>query len=123
MLGHRSRQDVSAEMRRAHFLVMPSEWYECFPMVMVEAFAHGLPVIASNLGTMAEVVEHGISGLLFRPGDADALVRTVEWTSAHPRDMERMGEHARQAYIERYTPETNYEQLLEIYRQAGANCM
>ena len=64
-LGMLTPDRVSEEMNKASFLVMPSEWYEGFPMALVEAFSHGLPVVASRLGSMAEIVEDGTTGLLF----------------------------------------------------------
>ena len=63
---------------------MPSEWYEGCPVVIIEAFCQGLPVIALRLGAMAEMVEDGVTGLHFRPGDADDLAAKVHWADRHP---------------------------------------
>ncbi|VAX24658.1 Glycosyl transferase, group 1 [hydrothermal vent metagenome] len=117
-LGLCEPEKVKNEMERSEFLVMPSQWYEGFPMVLVEAFAHGLPVIASRLGGMAEIVEDGATGLHFTPGDADDLAEKVNWMISHPDERKRMGENARHVYEEKYTPERNYEMLIDIYRQA-----
>jgi len=106
---------VSIEMGKAAFLVMPSEWYEGFPMVLVEAFAHGLPVIASRLGSLAEIVEDGMTGLHFKPGNAENLAAKVRWAVEHPEEMQRMGENARREYELKYTGDVNYRQLMEIY--------
>ena len=116
-LGQLSGQQVSAEMGRASFLVMPSEWYEGFPMVLVEAFAHGLPVVASRLGSMAEIVEDGITGLHFEPGNPHDLARKVQWLHDHPEECRQMGENARRDYEAKYTPERNYEMLMRIYEE------
>ena len=109
---------VADEMARAAFLVFPSEWYEGFPMTLVEAFCQGLPVIASRLGSMAEIVEDGVTGLHFTPGDAADLAAKVRWAVDHAQDMRRMGENARRVYEEKYTPEANYRQLMAIYEAA-----
>ena len=61
----------------ADLLVVPSLWYENMPLVVQDAFRNGLPVVASDIGGLAEAVEHGVSGLLFQPGDAPALARTL----------------------------------------------
>ena len=105
-------------MGSALFLVMPSEWYEGFPMTIAEAFCQGLSVIASRLGAMAEIVEDGVTGLHFIPGDAGDLAAKVRWAVAHPEEMCRMGLNARRVYEEKYTPETNYRQLMAIYDAA-----
>ena len=118
ILGHRPPAEVGPAMRQAQFLVMPSESNEGFPMVMVEAFANGLPVIASRLGTMAEVIEDGITGLLFNVGDADDLAAKVSWAITHADRMAEMGAAARGVYETRFSEETNYRALLEIYRDA-----
>lgn len=117
-LGGLSSEQVSAEMERASVLLIPSEWYETFGLVIVEAFCQGLPVIASRLGSMAEIVEDGVTGLHFTPGDAADLAAKVRWAAAHPEEMRRMGANARRVYEDKYTPEANYRQLISIYEQA-----
>lgn len=120
VLGRREPLQVAEEMTRAEFMVMPSEWYEGFPMTIVEAFAQGLPVIASRLGAMAEIIEDNVTGLHFIPGDAEDLARKVRWAREHPEEMGRMGVHASRVYEKKYTPETNYRKLMEIYDGAIA---
>lgn len=121
VLGRKSREEVFRWMQEARVLVFPSEWYEGFPMTIAEAFACGLPVIASRLGAMAEIVEEGRTGLLFNPGDAEDLAEKVAWAWAYPREMAEMGREARREYEEKYTAERNYQMLLEIYQQAIDN--
>jgi glycosyltransferase involved in cell wall biosynthesis len=58
-------------------LLIPSIWYENSPNVILEAFAHGTPVIASNLGGMAELVRHNVDGLTFNAGDAQDLAHQI----------------------------------------------
>jgi len=115
VLGKKEPRQVTEEMVSSLFLVMPSEWYEGFPMTIVEAFAQGLPVIASRLGAMEEVIEDRVTGLHFTPGDAEDLAQKVRWANEHPDDMRLMGRNARRVYEEKYTPEINYRQLMAIY--------
>jgi glycosyltransferase involved in cell wall biosynthesis len=89
--GYLQQEDVSRAVRRAAILVMPSEWYEAFPLVAVEAFANGLPVVASRLGSMAEIVEDGRTGLHFTTGDARDLAEKVTWMVAHSHERLEMG--------------------------------
>jgi len=109
---------VQERMRRAAYLVMPSIWYENFPRTLVEAYANGLPVIASRLGALSELVDHGRTGLLFEPGDASDLARHLAWAEAFPRKMRAMGRNAREVYEKRFTPDRNYAQLMAIYQDA-----
>lgn len=118
MLGQQTPLQVHAEMGGATALVLPSICYENFPRTLVEAFGAGLPVIASRIGALAELVEHGKTGLLFEPGDAQDLARTLRWAHEHPQQMAQMGEHARARYESHYTPDINYRQLMTIYRSA-----
>lgn len=117
-LGRKSREEVFRLMQEARTLVFPSEWYEGFPVTMAEAFACGLPVIASRLGAMAELMEDGRTGLLFEPGNAEDLASKVEWAWQHPESMVEMGREARREYERKYTAERNYEMLMGIYRTA-----
>jgi len=114
-LGRRPREEVFELMREARVLVFPSEWYEGFPMTIAEAFACGLPVIASRLGAMAEIVKDGRTGLHFHPGDPEDLTAKVEWAWQHPKEMQEMGRQARREFEQKYTAERNYERLMEIY--------
>jgi len=101
-------------------LVFPSEWYETFGRVAVEAFAAGTPVIAANIGAVGELVEHGRTGLHFRPGDPEDLATRVGWALSHPAELGRMREEARAEYEAKYTAERNYRALMEIYEFALA---
>jgi glycosyltransferase involved in cell wall biosynthesis len=117
-LGQRAHAEVIALIQGAHFLIVPSECYEAFPLIIVEAFACGVPVIASRLGAMVEIVEDRRTGLHFTPGDADDLAAKVEWAWTHPREMAEMGREARREYEATYTAERNYEMLMGIYKRA-----
>ena len=117
-LGFRTIDEILALMRGALYLVVPSIWYENFPRTIVEAYSCGLPVIASRIGALAEIVEDGVTGLLFEPGDARDLARKLQWAEDHPEAMREMGRAARAAYDSHYTPERNYQQLMEIYVDA-----
>lgn len=119
-LGRQPREAVLALMREAALLVFPSEWYEGFPLAIAEAFATGLPVVASRLGGMAEIVEHRRTGLHFAPGDPDDLAATLAWAFANPGAMAEMARHAREEFERRYTAASNYESLMAIYRLAAA---
>jgi glycosyltransferase involved in cell wall biosynthesis len=112
-LGRRDPAEVAALMRRASFLVFPSEWYETFGLTIAEAFACGTPVVAARLGAAAEIVTEGVTGRLFAPGDADALRRAaLHLADADPRSMRAA---ARAAYEADFTPERNVERLVDVY--------
>jgi glycosyltransferase involved in cell wall biosynthesis len=117
-LGHRPVEEVHALMGKADMLVFPSEWYETFGRVAVEAFATGTPVIAADIGAVAELVEHGRTGLEFRPGDPEDLVTQVEWALSHPAELRRMRDEVRAEFEAKYTAERNYRALIEIYEAA-----
>lgn len=117
-LGYLPLDDIMARMGRAQFLVLPSTCYENSPRTIVEAFSCGLPVIASRLGALADIVQEGVTGLLFNPGDPKDLAEKIAWAAAHPEEMLRMGRAARAEYEAQYTPERNYEMLIAIYEEA-----
>ena len=117
-MGALAQEAIYAEMARALALVLPSIWYENFPRTLVEAYANGLPVIASRLGALPELVEDGVTGLLFEPGNAQDLALKMQWAHAHPLEMATMGHNARARYEAEYTADRNYQQLMAIYRGA-----
>jgi glycosyltransferase involved in cell wall biosynthesis len=117
-LGQLERAAVFQQMRSAHALVFPSEWYEALPVTLLEAFACGLPVIAADLGAAREIVRHGQTGLLFPAGDDDGLEQQLSWAGRHLDALGTMGAAARQGYEAKYTGESNYDRLLQIYHLA-----
>jgi glycosyltransferase involved in cell wall biosynthesis len=120
LLGWQVPEAIYARMREAAYLIMPSIWYENFPRTVVEAFACGLPVIASRLGGIPEIVQDGESGLLFEAGNANDLAQKMAWAEANPAAIREMGTNARREYEAKYTPEINYRQLMNIYSDAIA---
>lgn len=121
ILPRLDRRGLNNLMSGARFLVWPSEgYYETFGYVAVEAFACGLPVIASRVGVAQEIVRDQVTGLHFNAGDPDDLAAKVEWAWAHPKEMDEMGRAARAEYEAKYTPERNYPMLMNIYKRALA---
>jgi glycosyltransferase involved in cell wall biosynthesis len=117
-LGPQPLDAVMARMSRASFLVLPSACYEGFPRTLVEAYACGVPAIASRHGSLAELVTHGRTGLLVEPSDPQALADAVRWAQANPDAMLEMGRRARETYLDRYTPGRNLAQLEATYLRA-----
>ncbi|MGX1351595.1 glycosyltransferase involved in cell wall biosynthesis [Bradyrhizobium elkanii] len=118
-LGGLSRGEVLREMANAEALVVPSLWYEGFPMVVVEAFARGTPVIASEIGGLAEVVTAGKTGALVPPGDAAALGKRIGEVLGAAGLTAAWGRAARAAYLEHYAPDENRRMLEAIYARAA----
>lgn len=117
-LGRRSPEEVLALVGDAAFLVMPSIWYETFGRTIIEAFARGTPVLASRIGALAELVDEGRTGLLFRPSDAVDLESALERLLANPAQLLQMRQEARREYESKYTAAINYRLLLAIYQRA-----
>lgn len=117
-LGRLSGNEVRQEMTRSTALVVPSIWYENFPRTIVEAFACGLPVIASRIGALSDIVRDGETGLLFEAGNAQDLADKLAWSQSHPEIMASMGQKARAQYEKEFSAEVNYQRLLEIYSEA-----
>jgi glycosyltransferase involved in cell wall biosynthesis len=115
-LGRRPMKEVYELMGEAKVLIFPSKWYETFGRVAVEAFAKGTPVIASKIGAIAELVDHGQTGLHFSPGDHLDLAEKVEWTLQHPEQLAQMRRTARAEFEAKYTATKNYQQLMNIYK-------
>ncbi len=115
-LGQISGAQVLEEMKGARFVIFPSELYENFPLTLCEAFACGVPVIASNVGAMQEIVANDETGMHFEAGNADDLAEKVFHAWTHRDEMRRMGKRARMEFENKYTAELNYSRLMEIYQ-------
>jgi len=101
-------------------VVMPSLWPEPFGLVGIEALAAGRPVIASATGGVGDWLEHGVSGLLVKPGDVQDLARALNQLLADPQRQRAMGIAGREAVNARFSPERHVAAVLEAYGEARA---
>ena len=113
-------EEVFRAMAGAQALIFPSTWYENQPLTILEAFASGVPVIASRLGAIPELVRDGETGLLFEPGNASDLATKVRWATQNAAAMREMGEKAREVYEAEYSPGFSIETLVRLYETAVA---
>lgn len=116
-LGRQPKNEVVKLMQNARLLIFPSEWYEGFPMTLVEALACGLPVVASRLGSMASIIDENI-GALFTPGDASSLVKVVKQLERSSLTDKQLA--ARKRFEACYSADRNYTLLMAIYAAAQA---
>ncbi len=117
-LGQLSAAAAQQQIAEASLLVLPSECFEGFPMVVREAFAFGTPVAVSNIGPLPSIVEEGISGVVFETGQPASLMSVVRATWEEPEMLEKLGRGARQAFEILYNEDANYLMLMQIYERA-----
>jgi glycosyltransferase involved in cell wall biosynthesis len=116
-LGFQATDVIVNYLKKCKALIFPSTWYEGFPMIILEAFSTGTPVIASRLGAMGEIVQHNVNGLHVNPGEADDLVDKLKIAMTETDLMRRLSMQARNIYLTHYTPRINYDFLINIYTQ------
>ncbi len=107
-------------LRNALCLVLPSEWYENFPVTVLEAFMASKPVVASRMGGLPYIVEDGRSGLLFEAGNVNELAQKIQILAEDPAAATRMGAYGRQLSETKYGPEQGYKNLMNIFSQVQA---
>ena len=115
-LGHLATDELIDLFQGAAFTVTPSEWYENYPMSVLEALACGTPVIGTDIGGIPEIVRDGVTGLLFPPGDVDALSAKIDYLLDHPAESIRMGQAGRRQVEELNSPEPHYRATMALYR-------
>jgi glycosyltransferase involved in cell wall biosynthesis len=117
--GRLTPEDTVTAIKGARFLVFPSQWYEGFPMTLIESFACGTPAVFSGLDSLREIVSNGSTGIEFRTSEPESLAERVAWAWDHKPEMEDMGRRARAEYESKYTAERNYRMLMEIYQRSA----
>lgn len=105
---------------RSIAVVAPSTWLEAFGLVVVEAMAAGVPIVAAGHGAFVELVEDGVTGLLHRPGEVNSLASCIRRIAAEPARNGAMGQAARRRYEQGFSPAVGLERLLKEYRTAIA---
>ncbi|MBN1816163.1 MAG: WecB/TagA/CpsF family glycosyltransferase [Sedimentisphaerales bacterium] len=117
LLGRLAAGPMKEFYEHCRFLVLPSEWFEGFPVVLLEAMKHGKAVVASRLGGIPEIVEDGRTGLLFEPGNAQDLTEKIKALWTQPALCRSMGKAGRRKFIEEYSPQRYYERLIRLYAE------
>ena len=117
-LGQLTGTEAQEEIARSRLLVIPSEWFEGFPMVIREAFAYGTPVAASDIGSLSTIVRQGENGVLFPPGSPNSLLEVVQKTWSEEGVLEQLVIGARHSFETLYSEKVNYQKLMDIYEEA-----
>lgn len=118
VLGRISRDKLLTLMAEARCFLFPSVWYEHCPMVLLEALAVGLPIVASSIGSIGEIIEHGREGWLYPPGDYLALAKILAQVFDPGFDLSETIRNAAETYAQRYHANANYVALMKIYEAA-----
>jgi glycosyltransferase involved in cell wall biosynthesis len=114
-LGQLRKEEVLRQVAGASLQVVPSEWYEGFPMVILEAFSQGTPVVASNIGGLPEIIRNGQTGTTFAPGDEADLLRCIKRLMQREDERKQLGLNVLREFSDKYTAQTNLERLVSIY--------
>ena len=118
--GYRGGDELKTLIAESQFVVLPSRLHENLPFAIMEAFASGKPVVASEAGGIPEMVEDGVNGFLFPVGNVDALAECLRRMLADRAAREEMGRRGRAKAERLYRREAHYERIVEIYRGAIA---
>ncbi len=126
-LGLLTQDEAQAEISSAKLLIVPSIWFEGFPMVVGEAFAFATPIAVSDIGPLPSIVTNGVNGLVFSPADPCSLLNCVRDAWEVPGLFEQLSKNAREEFQMRYTQDKNIDILMKIYTKAistarGSNC-
>jgi glycosyltransferase involved in cell wall biosynthesis len=121
-LGHLNPSAIDKFFDQCRVIVHSSTCYEGFPVALIEAMLHGKPVIASNIGGIPEVVEDGVTGLLFEPGNTENLARNIRYLWERPDLCQKMGEKAQKKAMQKYCSEKYYKSLMDVYKKAIQIC-
>lgn len=116
-LGEKRGLELQYLIRGARFLVLPSEWYENYPMVAIEAMALGKPILAANIGGLPEIVVENVAGWLFHSGSAKDLREKIQTHFGDIETIERLGRQARARVEQINCSKAHYEKLIACYNK------
>ena len=117
-LGFLNKKKLYKKLNETKFLLFPSKWYEGFPMIILEAFAHNVLVIASNLGSVSSIIKHKYNGLLFEPSNTEDLIKQIKWALSNEKKCNEIRVKAKKILDKKYGEKNNYKKLLSIYENS-----
>lgn len=116
--GFQGGNKLKRLIAESRFAVLPSLWYENLPNSILESFAYGKPVIASNIGGISELVKDGYNGLLFEPGSVTDLVEKIQTLWNDKKFCDELAKNARNYVVKNFSPKEHYKRFMEIYKMA-----
>lgn len=115
LLGFMEREDAFKVIEKCRAIIVPSKWYEGFPMTIAESFSLGVPVIGTRLGNIKSIIDDKYNGLLFEKDNKEQLKEAIE-KIFHDKQLNLiLGENAYKTFRKNYTDEENYKKLEDIY--------
>lgn len=120
MVGFRAGKEKSDLLRGAQFSIIPSEWYENFPVVALESYTAAKPIVASRMGGLPSIIAEGETGLLFAAGDSCQLADKAQFMFSNPIECARMGSRAIELARTKYSREASYVSLMEVFQKVIA---
>ena len=115
-LGFKGGTELEEVIKGARFTLIPSIWYDNLPNTALESFQYSKPVIASNIGSLPELIIDGVNGYLFEPGNADDLKAKVEMLDDEEK-IKAMGAKSRSRLEDRFAPKTHYDLLMGVFKK------
>ena len=119
-LGHLGPEERDRHIAQSRFTVFPSHAYETFGKTILESYAHGRAVVASDLGSRRELIRDGETGLLYETGNVDRLAEAIQFLATNPDLSRQMGRAGRELVRHDYKPEQHYEKLIQFYERLVA---
>jgi glycosyltransferase involved in cell wall biosynthesis len=116
-IGHLGQEELDLAIAASRFTVLPSHAYETLGKTILESYAHGRAVVASDLGSRRELIDDGKSGLLYKTGDVPQLVAALGFLGFQPKLADEMGHAGRELVRQHYTPEAHYDFLISLYER------
>lgn len=117
--GFLNADELSDLYLKSRIIVVPSRWHEGFPNVITEAMALGRPVIAAEIGALPSIVDDGVTGLLFEPGNGDDLAQKIRHLWNKPQLCREIGQAGREKALREYSPDKCYRRLMAVYEKAA----
>lgn len=115
LFGFMDRKQALEIVGKAKAIIVPSQWYEGFPMTIVEAYSMGVPVIGGDIGNLSYVIKDNVNGLIFKYNDSEELINAVKKLETKKEFIINLRKGAFKTYKDNYTEDKNYNLLYGIY--------
>lgn len=115
-VGFKKGEELNEIIKKSRYVLIPSIWYDNLPNTALESFSNGKPVIASNVGSLPELVEDGKNGYLFTPGNVEDLISKINMID-NDENIIKMGEYSKCILREKFSEEKHYSELLKVFEK------